>query len=599
MSDEIMELAESSTSYGKKPYFKNDILIIFNLGYEDELPCALKNSSDENNEEEIIDYDALYNQVNIRKKELLSNTDSYEEKDVQHSLLLPKLRPYQSKAVNWMINQEARSDVRGGILADEMGLGKTVEILALILNRPRERLDNQEFLESVTDVKHFKADIAENTIDVNVSPSIKKSRRDVGACSKCSKRNFCHSIENVIWRFNPDKEKSIIQEVIDRNCENLGNEKKRDKKSIVKCTCGSTARERLTSHYNNALAEYSGLRSLYAKKNASQDEPIVLCVCGNTELNNKPLVECQLCKRMQHATCVHYDINNPERGRYFCPQCWASLDPVQSNATVIITPSSISSQWVDEIRRHLTKHLNILVYGGVHGQGYHQPVQLARQYDVIIVSYETLRKELYFAEVTPGEKRSRRKAASYMAPPSPLLSIEFWRVCLDEAQMVEGSTTRAAEMARKLKTIHRWCVSGTPIQKSILDLYGLLLFLGIEVAKSTLFDISILTEILASVFWRTRKSMVTDQIYLPEQTIYTHWLTFSALEQHFYKQQEMLCANDFSERFRKYTGDIKLKLSSLDPHTLKVLLNPLLRLRQVSCFFFQKNQKLTNSLSGS
>lgn len=40
--------------------------------------------------------------------------------------------------------------------------------------------------------------------------------------------------------------------------------------------------------------------------------------------------------------------------------------------------------------------------------------------------------------------------------PTPLTRLRWWRVCLDEAQMVESSTARAAQMALKLQTVHRW-----------------------------------------------------------------------------------------------------------------------------------------------
>ena len=61
--------------------------------------------------------------------------------------------------------------------------------------------------------------------------------------------------------------------------------------------------------------------------------------------------------------------------------------------------------------------------------------------------------------------------------PTPLTRLCWWRVCLDEAQMVETSTAKAAEMAGKLAARHRWCITGTPLSRGLEDLYGLLFFL--------------------------------------------------------------------------------------------------------------------------
>ena len=33
--------------------------------------------------------------------------------------------------------------------------------------------------------------------------------------------------------------------------------------------------------------------------------------------------------------------------------------------------------------------------------------------------------------------------------------------------MIETPTTRTAEMALKIRAVHRWCVTGTPIQKKL------------------------------------------------------------------------------------------------------------------------------------
>ena len=51
---------------------------------------------------------------------------------------------------------------------------------------------------------------------------------------------------------------------------------------------------------------------------------------------------------------------------------------------------------------------------------------------------------------------------------SPLLSLRWWRVVIDEAQMVESGTAKAAAMARRLPAMHRWAVSGTPMGRGRL-----------------------------------------------------------------------------------------------------------------------------------
>lgn len=67
--------------------------------------------------------------------------------------------------------------------------------------------------------------------------------------------------------------------------------------------------------------------------------------------------------------------------------------------------------------------------------------------DVVFTSYENLRKEL--------------------AQNSPLLNFGFWRIMLDEAQLVANTNSVAAVMASQLWRRHAWVVTGTPVSSRL------------------------------------------------------------------------------------------------------------------------------------
>ncbi|KAJ7342021.1 hypothetical protein JRQ81_008403 [Phrynocephalus forsythii] len=322
------------------------------------------------------------------------------------------------------------------------------------------------------------------------------------------------------------------------------------------------------------------------------------CICGELGLvDYKARVQCLNCHLWQHAACVNYKEENLTVKPFYCPHCLVAMTPVPTGATLIISPSSICHQWVDEINRHVrSSSLRVLVYQGVKKHGFLQPHILAEQ-EVVITTYDVLRSELNYVDIPHSNSedgRRFRKQKRYMAIPSPLVAVEWWRICLDEAQMVECTTAKAAEMALRLSGINRWCVSGTPVQRGLEDLYGLVLFLGADpywvkywwdqllyrpyCRKNT----QPLYDFIAKIMWRSAKKDVIDQIQIPAQTEDVHWLHFSPVERHFYHRQHEVCCQDALAKLRKIS-DWSLKLSSLDRRTVTSILYPLLRLRQACC----------------
>ena len=151
-------------------------------------------------------------------------------------------------------------------------------------------------------------------------------------------------------------------------------------------------------------------------------------------------------------------------------------------------------------------------------------------------------------------------------------------------------------MMMKVTAVNKWCVTGTPVQKCLLgkpgsciyylqlkkncillDLYGLVLFLGVEpysllpwynqlVWKPFLDGReSVMVSLFSKILWRSSKADVAKevregrsqrererelltyfflQLGLPEQTEELHWLSFSSVERYFYRRQQEICSKD-------------------------------------------------------
>ena len=185
--------------------------------------------------------------------------------------------------------------------------------------------------------------------------------------------------------------------------------------------------------------------------------------------------------------------------------------------------------------------------------------------DVVLTTFSVLNTELAHCDneyvLNSGNKKDFRSKKKYRVLPSPLNSIEWWRVCLDEAQRVEGTATAAAKMALRLQTINKWCITGTPIGRGKLDdLFGLLLFLGIMPFRERYFfrhcfHSSIpgfsdrIRSMLQSIFWRSTKihPSIREQLGIPEQVEKKMLLDFSTIEKHFYKKQLESIVNVLNE----------------------------------------------------
>jgi len=102
------------------------------------------------------------------------------------------------------------------------------------------------------------------------------------------------------------------------------------------------------------------------------------------------------------------------------------------------------SQWAGEFADRAPT-LKVFIYSGVQTLPEDFNHDTLQQYDVILTTYPVLSREVHYA--TPQPDRSMRYQRAHQIRRSPLMDFRWWRVCLDEAQMIEGSVTNAAKVA--------------------------------------------------------------------------------------------------------------------------------------------------------
>jgi len=362
------------------------------------------------------------------------------------------------------------------------------------------------------------------------------------------------------------------------------------------------------------------------------------CVCGiQIEDETKETDICTLCGIKVHIDC-HGGKSLWKRSNNQCLTCVSkSEQKLDCGATLIVCPNAIVSQWEEEIKRHTfvsneegdnnnnnSSKLRIYTYYGVQEESSNyekeqriqqretpmppQPTQMDisstntnniihplqfENYDVILTTYNVLRKELSHANIIRRGSRFKKK---YPPMPSPLVSINWWRICLDEAQMVESSTAKAAQMALKLPTRYRWGISGTPFVKGsgLDDLYGLLLFLSGDTVRRSWYKHMIQTpcekgnvkiieyfqnDLLNKIMWRSAKQDVQQEINVPPQNEITYRLNFNKTERHFYNLQKAEC-HQVANKIIQETADLSKRIDENAIHKIAI---PLLRLRQACC----------------
>lgn len=190
---------------------------------------------------------------------------------------------------------------------------------------------------------------------------------------------------------------------------------------------------------------------------------------------------------------------------------------------LIVAPTSLLANWQNELHRFCPQ-LSCRV---LHGQNRHQWWQQNERCDVLITSYHLVVRDI---EQWQG------------------LSLSW--LILDEAQVIKNARTQVSKAVRELQAQHRLCLSGTPVENHLGELWSLLDFLepGVLGSQGQFVQYykkpieqdglhSRLQQLLARtapfMLRRTKTQVAKD---LPPKTVMQQSIVFDDKQQAFYQQ---------------------------------------------------------------
>ncbi|KAJ7449456.1 P-loop containing nucleoside triphosphate hydrolase protein [Mycena galericulata] len=132
--------------------------------------------------------------------------------------------------------------------------------------------------------------------------------------------------------------------------------------------------------------------------------------------------------------------------------------------TLVIAPSvGILQHWAAELKR-FAPNLRVLLY---HGDGKKQD---PRRPDIVLLTLWELRNQ--YASYSNKDAWDEQKF--------PLYTGTFHRVIIDEAQAIRNPDSASAKASWALKKTHALCLTGTPAQNTLRDIFPLLKFLDVK-----------------------------------------------------------------------------------------------------------------------
>ncbi len=227
---------------------------------------------------------------------------------------------------------------------------------------------------------------------------------------------------------------------------------------------------------------------------------------------------------------------------------------------LIVVPTSLITNWTAELTK-FAPHLNIIV---LHGLDRHERRQTLDGVHVVITTYTLIARDVVEMKALP------------------------WHVVvLDEAQAIKSPAAKATRAVCQLDSRHRLCLSGTPIENNLEELWSQFAFLmpgllgdrqgftkrfrtPIEKKRDDTRRVQLVRRIRPFILRRTKSEVATE---LPPKHTILRRITLAPDQRELYETIRVT----LHERVREQVAERSLAQSRI------VVLDALLKLRQVCC----------------
>ncbi|XP_070388627.1 transcription termination factor 2-like isoform X2 [Dermacentor albipictus] len=215
--------------------------------------------------------------------------------------------------------------------------------------------------------------------------------------------------------------------------------------------------------------------------------------------------------------------------------------------TLVVCPLSLLHQWEEEVQRHLPNRWQVKLHHGRNRTG--DPKELARC-DLVVTTYDTISSDWARVDATGNSGLS------------PLFTVRWRRLVLDEAHSIRNLHTRRAKAACALFAWSHWALTGTPVHNDLGDMRSLLKFLQCRPFDDDAFWKQWIKEnsgpeALAMVMKcvllrRTKEQMGKDGkplVPLPKKSIVLHRLSLEGTEAKVYKELDEWSRSSGPEKY--------------------------------------------------